>query len=112
VLFAHGDDYITVLLYQFDETAGARAYAEHLADVISVQADPRAPRAPVGATFSMVTGCGESPDCSHADETLALAIHDRYLAAVQAVDYVDDDPTADQLLSRARQVLQAQIDRL
>jgi hypothetical protein len=54
----------------------------------------------------------DEPDCSHVDETLALAIHDRYLAAVQAVDYVDDDPTADQLLSRARQVLQAQIDRL
>ena len=108
--FEQGNPSLDVLLYEFADADGAAAYAEHLADRIGATADRRAPRPPSGGSFEIVVRCGQSTDCSHADEVLALAAHDRFLVAVTA-----DDPAhlpADQLLSRARQVLQAQIDHL
>jgi hypothetical protein len=71
-----------------------------------VEADPHVLR------VSMPTWCGQSPDCGHAGEVVALDVHDRFLVLVQMEDYFDVLPPADVLLGRAQQVLRAQIEQL
>lgn len=111
--FSDGDNFVLVLLYEFDSADGARGYADHLATRVGqwgVSRSP-APTPVVAEQHGAATSC-EDDACTHATEAVAVGVHDRMIAAVQVVDYLDETPTAEELISRADGVLQAQLDQL
>jgi hypothetical protein len=111
--FSDGDNFVLLLLYEFDTTAGASGYADHLAARVGRRAASRspAPTPVVADQHGAVTDCDDD-SCTRAIEAVAIGVHDRLVAAVQVTDDRDGAPTAEDLISRADGVLRAQLDQL
>jgi hypothetical protein len=119
------DRSVELLLYEFADSAGARAYARHLTDRIVARSTEYDDVSPVpvpgvqGAT-AIVTECSGSSfrhrsaggDCSRANKAATVAASGHYLVAVEAVDFKGTDATAAGMRGMAITALKAQLDRL
>lgn len=106
------NDAIDLMLYVFDNAEGASAYARHLAGRVSSKLDPRVSPPPPSDAFRVLTRCGEDDACQHATGAVALGVRGNVLVGVEVSDVGGAEPTADQVLGLADQVLEAQRTRL